>query len=57
MEAIFINTENSKMNESHKLVLSLPQKLDLKNTKRNVLLFKTCLFIIRGNIIKTINSK
>ena len=33
METIFMNTENSKMNELHKLVLNLLQKLDLKSNK------------------------
>ena len=32
METIFLSTENSKTNEPHKFVLSLPQRLDLKNS-------------------------
>ena len=31
METIFMNTENSKMNEPHKFVLNLSQRLDLKS--------------------------
>ena len=31
MEAIFMNTENSKTNESHRFRLDLSDKLNLKN--------------------------
>ena len=31
MGTIFMNMENSKMNESHKFVLNLSQKLNLKS--------------------------
>ena len=33
METIFINTENSKTNEPHRLRLDLTDKLDLKDPK------------------------
>ena len=36
METIFMNTENSKTNEPQKLVLSLTQRLDLKNSDKYV---------------------
>ena len=35
METIFIKTENSKMNELHKFVLNLSQRLDLKSTGKH----------------------
>ena len=38
METIFINTENSKTNASHKFTLSLSDKLDLKNPNKNIAL-------------------
>ena len=38
METIFMNTESSKTNEPHKFVLSLSQRLDLKNSKKHVAL-------------------
>ena len=38
METIFINTENSKMNESHKFVLKLSQKWDLRSPNKHVAL-------------------
>ena len=34
METIFINTENSKTNESHRFRLDLTDKLNLKNPKK-----------------------
>ena len=38
MEMIFINTKNSKTSELQKFVLSLSQRLDLKNSDRYVAL-------------------
>ena len=34
METIFMNTENSKTNESHRFKLNLADKLNLKNPKK-----------------------
>ena len=34
METIFMNTENSKTNEPHRLRLSLVDKLNLKNQNK-----------------------
>ena len=38
METIFINTENSKMNESHKFIVKLSQRLDLRSSNKHVAL-------------------
>ena len=38
MEAIFMNTENSRTNEPHKFVLNLQQRLDLKNSGKYIAL-------------------
>ena len=35
METIFMNTEYSKTNESHRFRLDLANKLNLKNPKKN----------------------
>ena len=35
METIFMNTENSKTNESHKFKLDLADELNLKNSKKH----------------------
>ena len=38
MEAIFINTENSKTNEPHRFKLDLTDKYNLKNPNKNMAL-------------------
>ena len=38
MEAIFLNRGNSKMNEPHKFVLNLSQRLDLRSSNKHVAL-------------------
>ena len=38
METIFMNTENSKTNEPHKIRLSLSDKLNLNNPNKNIAL-------------------
>ena len=35
METIFINMENSKMNEPHKIVFNLSQRLDLRSPDKH----------------------
>ena len=35
MEAIFMNTENSKTSEPHKFILNLTEKLDLRSSKKH----------------------
>ena len=40
METTFMNTENSKTNESHKFVLNLSQRLDLRSLDKHVVLQK-----------------
>ena len=43
METIFISTENSKTNESHKSVLNLYQRLDLRILNKPIVLQKLCI--------------
>ena len=38
MEIKFMNTENSEMNEPHKFVLTLLQRLDLRSSSKHVVL-------------------
>ena len=38
METIFLNAENSKTNQPHRFKLDLPDKLNLKNPKKNMAL-------------------
>ena len=38
METTFLNTENGKMDEPHKFVLNLSQRLDLRSLNKHVAL-------------------
>ena len=38
METIFVNTKNSKTSQSHKFVLNLSQRLDLRSSDKYVAL-------------------
>ena len=49
MNAIFMNSENSKTFDPHRLLLNLTYKIDLRK-KINILLYQTLAFIIHGKI-------
>ena len=44
MKTIFMNTENSKTNEPHRLRLDLADKLDLKNPEKNIALVNLSIY-------------
>ena len=44
MEAIFMNTENSKTNEPDKFVFKLSQRLDLRSSNKHVALQKLSIY-------------
>ena len=50
METIFMNTENSKTNESHRFKLDLTDKLNLKNPKKNMALVNSSIYYTWKNI-------
>ena len=50
METIFMNTENSKTNESHRFKLNLADKLNLKNPKKNMALVNLSIYYTLKNI-------
>ena len=50
MERIFMNIENSRTNEPHKFVLSLPRRLDLKNSDRYLALQNLSIYYTWKNI-------
>ena len=50
MEKIFMNTENSKISESHKLVLTFSQKLNLRNSTKHVALQNLSIYYNWKNI-------
>ena len=44
MEAILINTENSKTNKLHRFRLTLADKLNLKDRKKNMTLVNLSIY-------------
>ena len=44
METIYMNTENSKTNESHRFKLDLADKLNLKNPRKNMALVDLSIY-------------
>ena len=50
METIFMNTENSKTNESHRFKLDLTDKLNLKNPTENMALANLSIYYTWKNI-------
>ena len=58
METVFMNTENSKMNEQNKFVLNLSQRLDLRSSDKHVALQNVSIYYTWKNIRKQYkNSK
>ena len=56
METIFVNTENSKTNESHRLKLDLADKLNFKNPKKNMALVNLSIYYTWKNIKSEYNN-
>ena len=56
MENIFMNTENSKTNESHRFRLDLTDKLNLKNPKKNTALANLSIYYTWKNIKTEYNN-
>ena len=52
MDAIFMNTENSKTNEPYKFILNLSQKLDLRSLVKHVSLQNLTIYYTWKNIRK-----
>ena len=44
METLFMNTENSKTNKSHRFKLDLAGKLNLKNPQKNMALVNLSIY-------------
>ena len=44
METIFMNTENSKTSEAHRFKLNLTDKLNLKDSKKNMALTNLSIY-------------
>ena len=56
METIFMNTENSKTNESHRFRLDLTDKLNLKNTPKKMALANLSIYYTWKNIKSEYNN-
>ena len=56
METIFINTENSKTNETQRFRLSLADKLNFKNPNKNIVLGNLSIYYTRKNIKSAYNN-
>ena len=56
METIFVNTENSKMNESHRFKLDLADKFNLKNPKKKLTLANLSIYYTWKNIKSEYNN-
>ena len=56
METIFMNTQNSKTNESHRFKLDLADKLNLKNPKKNMALVNLSIYYTWKNIKSEYNN-
>ena len=52
METIFMNTENSNMNEPHKFLLNLSKRLDLRSSNKHVALQNLSIYYTWKNIRK-----
>ena len=56
METIFVNTENSKTNEPHRFRLNLADKLNLKNSNKNMALADLRIYYTWKNIKSEYNN-
>ena len=56
METIFMNIENSKTNESHRLQLDVTVKLNLKNPNKNKTLANLSIYYTWKNIKSEYNN-
>ena len=56
METIFINTLNSKTNESSKLIYQFTDKLNLKNSNKNMALASLSIYYTCKNIKSECNN-
>ena len=53
MNTIFINSENSKTFDSHRLLLNLSDKIDLKRSHKYVALVNLSIYYTRKNLTKS----
>ena len=51
MKAIFMNSENTKTSDTHRLLLNLRDKMDLRK-KSSILLYQILVFTMHEKILK-----
>ena len=56
METFFMNTKNSKTNESHRFKYDLIDKIDLKNPNKNMVLGSLSIYYTWKNVKSTYNN-
>ena len=56
METFFMNTKNSKTNDSHRFKYDLIDKLDLKNPNKNMALGNLSIYYTWKNVKSTYNN-
>ena len=56
METFFMNTKNSKTNESNRFKYDLTDKLDLKNPNKNMVLGNLSIYYTWKNVKSTYNN-
>ena len=56
METFFMNTKNSKTNDSHRFKYDLIDKLDLKNPNKNVAFGNLSIYYTWKNVKSTYNN-
>ena len=56
METFFMNSKNSKTNEPHKLKYHLIDKLDLRNSNKNMALANLSIYYTSKNVKSTYNN-
>ena len=56
METFFMNTKNSKTNESHRFKYDLIDKLDFKNPNKNMALGSLSIYYTWKNVKSTCNN-
>ena len=56
IKTFFINTKNSKTNESHRFKYGLVDKLDLKNPNKNMALGSLSIYYTWKNVKSTYNN-
>ena len=53
MDTVFMNSENSKTSDSHKLLLNITDKINLKRSNKHVALSSLCIYYAWKNIKKS----